>query len=790
MQSHQEPGVPAWPWMLALVSLVVITFVAYLPVCRSYRHDPAASEPSTIAHGFIWDDDSYLTNNPALQTPGWRGLGEIWFKLKTTPQYYPLVFTTFWIESRLWDLDPQGYHIVNVALHSLGCVILCLALLRLGFGPTVSWLIAAMFALHPVHVESVCWISERKNVLSALFYFAALLAYLHFDPVLAASTSSRRNWLMYGFSLVLFLAALTSKTVTCSLPAAILLIIWWKRGSVTLRDVLPTIPMFVLGLFFATITSWMEKHHVGAEGSAWNYSLIERFLIAGRVVWFYAGKIIWPTNLAFIYPRWTINAHQWWQWLYPLAAIALVAGSWIMRGRIGIGPLVAILFFGGTLLPALGFFNVYPFRYSFVADHFQHLASLGLIVLIIAGGARVAARLSPGIEVFALGLTSTLLLVCGVLTFNQSAVYRNVQTLWEDTLAKNPNSYMPHYNLAKIYSLQGESDKAIEHFKLALNDKPDLVEAMNNLGLEYAKTGHIDLALEQYQHALRLKPDFIDVYNSLGAAYALQNQSDKAIETFHQALARDPDFLDPRINLGIALARTGQVQDAEREFRDTISRSANNPTAAAKAHYNLAFLLEHQHRLDEAIEQYALVTQIDPQNVLALAKLGRAYRAQGQLDKAIACFGRVLDVQPGVTDIRSELAQSLAQQGQFAQALEHMMVLPTLRPNDPRGYAAVARYLIDQHDPAGRNPAMAIQMAERASQLAGTPLKADMLALWAEALAENDQFTQAVEIQQRAITQARMANQTDRIDELERHLATYRSHVSGTAAGPATMPGR
>ena len=256
-----------------------------------------------------------------------------------------------------------------------------------------------------------------------------------------------RQTFWYALSLAFFVCAMLSKTVACSLPAAMLLLVWWKNGGVKWRDVRPLLPFFVIGLALAVNTMLMERSRVGAVGEDWSFSLAERVLIAGRATWFYATKLLWPSNLTFIYPRWEIDAGSWAQWLFPLGAAVLVATAWVMRNRIGRGPLVAILFFGGTLVPALGFVNVYPMRFSFVADHFQYLASIGLIAL--AGTALARHRLVER-------ASYALPVLLGVLTWRQAHVYRDLETLWTDTIARNPSAWLAHNNLAKMALLRGD----------------------------------------------------------------------------------------------------------------------------------------------------------------------------------------------------------------------------------------------------------------------------------------------------------------------------------------------
>ncbi len=347
-------------WLLAL-TLLAATFIAYQPVWHA---------------GFIWEDDDYVTKNQALHSVD--GLQRIWSTPGTTHQYYPLVFTSFWVEYHLWRLQPFGYHLVNVILHAVNAVLLWRVLRRLGLPG--AWWAAAIFALHPVNVESVAWITERKNTLSGLFYLLAALAWLRFRPLTAGETSRTPEWRFYWVALGLFACALLSKTVTCSLPAVLVLLIWWKTGRLEKRDGLALAPWFVLGAASGLMTRWMERR-LGASGAPWELSFVQRCLVAGRALWFYAGKLIWPHDLTFSYPRWRVDAGVVWQYSFPLAALAVVAALWKVRSRIGRGPLVAVLFFAITLVPALGFFDVFPFRYSYVADHFQYIASLGLIAL-------------------------------------------------------------------------------------------------------------------------------------------------------------------------------------------------------------------------------------------------------------------------------------------------------------------------------------------------------------------------------------------------------------------------
>jgi Flp pilus assembly protein TadD len=531
------PGRPSATIGAGILFIVLATLMAYSPVFTA---------------GFIWDDDDYVINN--LHLNDWDGLREMWFHPAATPQYYPLVFTTFWLEHHLWGLHAGGYHMVNVLLHILAALLLWRVLARLRVPG--AWLAAAIFALHPVEVESVAWITERKNVLSAVFYLAAALAWLRFAELEPAVPPTRRRWGWYAVALVLFVAALLSKTVTCSLPAVLLLVMWWKKGRLDWRAVLPLAPFFLAGIGLGLTTAWLEKTHVGAIGADWSLTLADRCLVAGRALWFYASNLVFPTHLMFIYPRWTIDAGVWWQWLFPVAVAGVLAALWRARHRIGRGPLVAVLIYAGTLAPAIGFINVYPMRFSFVADHFQYLAGAGLIAL----AATWLHRCPPLIP--ALGL-----FLCGALTWHQCAIYQDLETLWRDTLKKNPACWMAHSNLGRLLVRQNKLAEAEAHYRAGLELNPREEEIHYNYANLLARTGRLETAVAEYEQALQLAPAQADPHNNLGAVLLQLKRTDEAIAQYRLAVQCQPEVMRYHYNLGSALAAEHQVAAAVAEFQ-------------------------------------------------------------------------------------------------------------------------------------------------------------------------------------------------------------------------------
>ncbi len=514
--------------------LVALTLAAYVPVLDA---------------GFIWDDDDYVSANATLRSVD--GLRRIWLEPGATPQYYPVTFTTFWLEYHLWGLAPLGYHLVNVVLHGVNAVLLWLILLRLRVPG--AWFAAAVFALHPMQVESVAWVTERKNVLSGIFALGAALVWLAGE-----ARDDRRRALAVA---ALFVAAILSKSVTCTLPAVLVLVAWWQRGTVDRRAVVRLVPLALVGAAMAAMTVWMERHHVGATGAAWALTPAERVLVAGRALWFYPRTLVWPRALTFMYPRWSIDVRAWWQWLFPAAALAVIAALWLARRRLGRGPLAAALLYAGTLAPALGFVNVFPMRYSFVADHFAYLAIIGLVVLAVAAAARWHTPAAVGVPV---------LVILAALSARRTLAYRDLHTLWTDTLAKNPDSWMAHNNLGGLLLKEHAYDDAIAHLGEALRLKPDNPQAENDLAVALDMQGKSAAAIPHYARAVTLDPGYANAhYNYAGALRAL-GRTDEAIAHYREAIRARPDLAEAHAGLGALLASVGRRNEAIAEFEATL----------------------------------------------------------------------------------------------------------------------------------------------------------------------------------------------------------------------------
>jgi tetratricopeptide (TPR) repeat protein len=543
--------------------------VAYLPATRN---------------GFIWDDDSYITKNPTLTAP--NGLSLIWLDLRASPQYYPLTFSLFYLENLLWGLNPAGFHLVNIALHACNAVLVWFVLRRLGVPG--SYFAAGLFALHPVEVESVAWVTEQKNTLSGLLSLAALRSYLQFQPLPSernAESPCRFRWWWYGFSLGLFVLALLAKSVVATLPGVLLLLLWWKRPRLELRDVLALAPFFIVGAALGLNTARLEVSHVGAHGPDFMRTPLDRLLIACRAICFYAGKLIAPAKLTFFYPRWHVDPSDARQWLPVLAVSPTILVLFLLRRRLGKGPLTAVLCFFVILSPGLGFVNIFPTRFSFVADHFQYHASVALIALIGAVAARPFSEL-PDRPLLATATAVPILFLLGSLTWSQCLVYRDSMTLWTDTLAKNPMAWAAHTNLANLLKARGRYEEALEHYMKTLELRPHDLLGYLNLGEAFFQLGDMPRAIETYERGIRCladqPADRSKLETNMGSVYFTLGDMDRAIERFRQAIVSDPLSAHAHSNLGLALAARGQRVEAIEELR--IALRLNPGDAEARNH--------------------------------------------------------------------------------------------------------------------------------------------------------------------------------------------------------------
>jgi Tfp pilus assembly protein PilF len=587
--------IPAAVWFPIL--LVTLTLAAYAPALRA---------------GFIWDDDSYLTANPTLTKPD--ALRRIWLSPAESPQYYPMVFTVLLAEKKSWGLDPRGYHLVNVLLHAGSAILLWRLLRRLKAPGAMA--AAVIFAVHPMAVESVAWVTELKNTLAGVLCLGAVLAYLPFG--LAEGRRGRREWGWYALSLGLFVLAMWSKTVSCGVAPVLVLLLWWKRERVGMRDLWPLAPFFLIGAALGLLTAHLEVNNVGATGADFAFSPWDRVLIAGRAVWFYAGKAVWPFDLAFFYPRWGIDVRVWWQWLFPLAAAAGLAALWWQRQRVGKGAVAGVAAFVVLLFPALGFVNVYPMLFSFVADHFGYLALMAAIPVVVATLASVGrAGQHPAAAAIATAL------VVGVLVWSSQAdarTYESDERLWLTLVAKNQH-WMGYRHLGDIALRRAvEAERA--------GDKAEMrrqAEMVFSLG----------------EKVLAQKSDRADVYSTFVQAALLTGDMERAEAAARRAIAEAPGQYLGYVAMARVLRQKGQVGAAAAELRKAAALSPKAARAMVQLELGKTMLSAGQEA--EAEQAFAAAAAFG-ETAEAYEWLGTVRAMRGEMGAAREAYRRALAI--------------------------------------------------------------------------------------------------------------------------------------------------
>lgn len=574
----REPGPRISRLRLAQAAVIVlVVLAAYYPAVHA---------------GFIWDDDEYVTHNPLLMAPD--GLFRIWFSLDSPSQYFPLTYTSFLVERAAWGLNPAGYHIVNILLHAANALLVWLLLARLGIPG--AWLAAAIWAAHPVQVESVAWISERKNVLSTLFF---LLALINWNGFLDNPGRARRY---YSLSILCAALALLAKTTAVTLPGVMLLMLWWKRMRIGSERLVQLLPFAAMSAAMGLITLWWEKVHQGTRGELFDLSAAERLLVGSRALWFYLSKLLFPHPLIFSYPRWHIDPGNPAQYIPLAALVAVAAALWLKRDVLR-SVTAAGLFFVVALSPMLGIFSLWTFRYTFVADHYQYLASLGPIAL---AAAVVSLLRNAGPRTV---LSAALLILLAALSFNQSRTYRSAETVWNDVLRKNPASSMALNNLGVIYYHRGERQKGLELVKRALAEDPRNAEAHLNLGVILREEGKAEEAIASFRQALRWLPHYARPHAELCSTLADRGNYDEALRHGEEAVRLDPNSALARAALGSALAGLGRFEEAAERFEQAVKLDPN----LADAHYNLGMAKMQLGRYDEAEAAFSDALRLNPE---------------------------------------------------------------------------------------------------------------------------------------------------------------------------------
>jgi tetratricopeptide (TPR) repeat protein len=559
MQSYERMKMSQKRIILGACLMLSITFLIYIPAIKG---------------GFIWDDDGFITENPLIKAKD--GLYRFWCTTEAA-DYFPLTSTMLWMEWRMWGLNAFGYHVVNVFLHALSCLLIWLVLIRLKVPG--AWLAGLIFAVHPVNVESVAWITERKNVLAMVFYLLSILLYLRYEK-------DEPHW-VYGLSLFSFLLGLLSKTSVIMQPFVLLGCAWWQRGRIVRRDILHVIPFFVLSGILGVVTVWFQYHQAIGSTIVRDDSFLSRLAGAGWAIWFYIYKAVFPYKLSFVYPRWEIDDTSVVSLVPVLLLIGLLTLFWWYRKIWGRPFLSGIGYFVVTLFPVLGFFNIYFMKYSLVADHWQYTSIIGIIALVVGLGNYLYGRWKEGFRRVAVLGVVVVICILSLHTWRQAHVYKDEETLWRDTIAKNPKCWMAYDLLGLALCKQGRLKEGISLYKEALKIKPDYALAHNNLANALYDIGYTKEAISHFSEALRIEPNLVTAHYNLGTALVEQGRISDAINHYLEAVRILPNYAAAHNNLGIALAYQGRIDEAIVHFREALRVNPNDVTVRRNLEYAL-----------------------------------------------------------------------------------------------------------------------------------------------------------------------------------------------------------
>ena len=628
---------------------------------------------------FLWDDTIITDFHDQV-----RGFADIWLnpsRIESEGHYWPVVYTTFWVEHMLWGLDPVGYHVVNVVLHAANTTLVLALLRRLGMPG--AWVAAAVFAVHPMHVDSVVWAIERKDVLSALFYLLSALAYLHsdelrrgVDPARRARGATRRRRrsgrgeALYVGSLAAFTLGLLSKSIVVTLPVVLLLYHWWRNGRVSRHEVIRTLPFFAVA---AVVTLGDLAYYTARESVSLDISLAERVQIVARSMWHYVHKLLWPADLLPIYPRWDVNGGDFVGWALIAGGIAVGVGLWVLRHRIGRGALAGVLFFGVTLAPVSGLVDYGYMDTSYVADRFQYLAGIGLIALVVGSTACAAARLRAGhrlsgTRVLA-GLCVPVVVVLGVLTWRLALNYDSPHRFFTYVVTNNPTARGGAYtNLGNAYRGLGRIEDGIKMYEQSLvNDAPNVYLPLYNLGVAYADLDEVDTAESYYRQALESDPSYVPALINL--AVLLVDQGFGEAEALAlEALRLRPHWAVVLNNVAILYDESGDLEQAEEYFNRGIELHPDNESLLA----NYGLFLHTNDRSVEAEPILRRALEADPQRQDVAQSLATVLVVQGRNDEAAELIegGYIESLAPSVAIAEVERGNVLLEADRYDQAAE------------------------------------------------------------------------------------------------------------------------
>lgn len=718
-----------------------------------------------VDFGFVNIDDlGYVTENLVVHQ-GLNVDGVVWaFTTRGLANWHPLTWLSLMLDVETYGLEPAGFHATNLLLHLLNTLLL-FGVLRYMTGE--SWrsaTVAGLFALHPLHVESVAWVSQRKDVLSTLLGLGSLAAY--------AAYARRPHPGRYLLTAGLLALGLMAKPTLVTLPLVFMLLDHWPlRRGVRIRE---KIPLLALSAVSSAITFWVQK-----SGGAMSPTDVVPFplRLSNAVVSYsrYLGKTLWPFDLSVIYPHPNLAGGTPWEaWQVAGAAGLLLAiTACVMRLSRRRYLAVGWLWFLGTLVPMIGLVQVGE---QAMADRYTYVPSIGLFIALVWGGADWVASQRPRAAWLcpaAVGFAALTLLACAGIAWRQVGYWRDSVSLFTQALASAPGSPLAHYNLGVALERAGKGDEALQFYSQAVEIKPEYVEAHNNLANALRARGELATAEHHYREALRYRPDFPVAHSNLAAVLQSQARTADAIEHYREAVRLDPGYAEAHYNLGVALASTGRLGDAIRSYRQALRLEPR----LAEAHNNLGLALRSRGEYESALEHFRAAAELQPELAQAQYNLGVTLVLRGRFAQALEPLRRVVRLRPDRADTYYYLGLALSETGQPDEAIAQLEIAAARMPSSPSPLRALA-WLLATHPEAGRRePKRAIRLASRATELTEHRDPSALDALGA-AYASAGDFERAAEAAEAAAQLAEAAGDRQHSTRIRERVALYRQSQS------------
>ena len=788
----------SWPDLAGGGRAVAISVLLFVFVVSVFQ-------PS-IRNGFLrFDDSAYVTANAQVQNGlGWESV--IWaFRNPVAANWHPLTILSHMLDCQLYGLKPWGHHLTNLLLHAVNTVLVFLVFWRM----TGAWgrcaVLAALFGLHPLRVESVAWVAERKDLLSTLFWMLTLLTYARYAQ--QSRVQSPKSKVTYGMALVCFALGLMCKPMLVTLPFVLLLLDYWplhrfefKAQDLKLKTLLPLVleklPFFALASICSVVACLAQS---SAGALATDLPLDVRLANAPISYVRYLGKMFWPTNLALFYPH-----PLWWPAWQVLASAALllaILGLVLLLARRRPYLPFGWLWFCGTLVPVIGLVQV---GNQSMADRYTYVPLIGVFVMLVWGAYELTARWRrQALALAALALTG--LLLCVGLTRRQIGYWKDDESVWRHALAVTQSNELAHLHMGITLGDQGRLDEAIGHFEAAIRLSPQDAGAHSRLAYALTRNRRLAEAVQHYEETLRLNPGDAAMHNDLALTLAKQGRVDEAIAHYTEALRLKPGFAEAHYNLGLTLANRGRYTEAGAQFTEIIRLDPNQ----ARARRKLALVLAAQEKLERSTEPYREALRTNPRDARAHGQLGRVLLESGQVDEAIAQSAEAARLEPKSVEAQYQLGAALVRKGEVEKGARQFELALELDPNFAAGHYALGIACQQQHrvpealkhwreaarlapqwpdplnnlawalatDPQAelRDGLEAVKAALRAAELAGTN-QVGVLDTLGAAYAEAGRFGEASSTALQAEAAAVAQGQTEQAEQIRQRLALYQSH--------------